>query len=176
MGVLHDIIDTAKNISAESKTNKFNKRKITKQKEALKKDIDKLTKNDTSIPVKVISEYCEILYNEFKPFGQYLHCRRAISNSSSIVIIFEYNLTDNDTVVVSIHSTNEDESECLINYSYLKNHCPMLSFTDTDITILSVDNSESDALSLVNQAIIMRNSSTRCIMNDIKEYVYSFIL
>ena len=52
----------------------------------------------------------------------------------------------------------------------------MLSFTDTDITILSVDNSESDSLSLVNQAIIMRNSSTRCIMNDIKEYVYSFIL
>ena len=31
MGVLHDIIDTAKNISVESKTNKFNKRKIIKQ-------------------------------------------------------------------------------------------------------------------------------------------------
>lgn len=172
MGVLQDIITTANEITIANKTNNFIKRKsIKKQKELLRKDISKLTQNGKSIPIQIISEYCKILSEEYKPFGQYLHCKRAISNNSSMVIIFEFSLTTDDTVIASINSTNINESECFINYSYLKNKKPVISFTDSNITLLTIDDNNQISLSLEDQVHMIKNSTVKCIIDDIEKYI-----
>lgn len=180
MGVLSDIINTSNDIIKKynsSKKPKFIKHKLAdKERKLLMQEIDKLTKDNTTIPVKIISEYSSLMSEQFPPFGQHNHCRRSIYNASSAVIIFEFNLVDeNDSVVVSIQTTNEEQSAAVVNYSYIKNHNPFMSFTDTDITILHSETVDVHRLDLLGQATAIRNCSAKCIIEDISEYLRQII-
>ena len=184
--LLSDIIRTSRDIVDEYKLSKsfksLKKRKAIRRREELLKDIDKLTKDKTCIPIEIIVEYGNLLADNFKPFGQYAHCRRVVKSGESVIMVFEFNLTEDDVAVVSIHPMNIDGSVALINYAYLKNKIPLFSFTDTNITILKSDN---DAIILSNaesqddyiseRSTMVRNFTSKCIIEDITNYLKSMI-
>ncbi len=184
--LLSDIINTSKDIVAEYKNGKsfksLRKRKAHNRREGLLRDIDKLTKDKTCIPVEVVLEYGMILADNFKPFGQYSHCRRAVKSGNTVTIIFEFNLTEEDIAIVSIHPANIDGNVAIVNYSYLKNKVPSFSFTDNNITILKTDNEvslQSHAKSaegfISERGAVVRNFTSKCIIDDITEYLKSII-
>lgn len=178
--ILSDIIRTSNDIVVEYKFGKglkfIRRRKAKQRRQLLMNDLDKLLKDNTTIPIKVISDYASILSVKHPPFGQYSHCRSAVYNDSFASIIFECDITENDNVVVSIQTTNAEKSQCLINYSYLAYHNPRLSFTDNGITILKYDNGTANNLhSLSELGVTIRNASTKCIIEDIYNYMKSEI-
>ena len=178
--ILSDIIRTSNDIVVECKYGKgirfIRRRKAKQRRQLLLDDLDKLLKDNTTLPVKILSEYASILSTKYPPFGQYSHCRSAACNDSFTSIVFECDITDNDNVVVSIQTTNLEKTQCLINYSYLMNHNPRMSFTDSGITILNYDSGSSYNLhSLSELGSTIRNASAKCIIDDIYNYMKSEI-
>ena len=176
-GIIQQFIDTSNNIIDTYKNSKipeyFKKQKMEENRKALAKDIDKLFDNNTAVPMKVLTEYALILFEEYKPFGTFKHCRRSIRvTPTSAVYIFEFDLDKESKVVVSFDPANEDGSKCNINYSLIVNGKPNLSFTDSNIEIIhNYDNYDIE----LNTAALIRGSTAGCIIEDITEYLNSII-
>lgn len=145
--------------------------------ESLKNKINELTNGNTSIPIKAINDYGLILAQNFKPFGQHEHCRRAIKAGPDIsVIIFEFKINNNENIVVSFNPSDKDGLKSNVNYSCISYGKPSLSFSDSDVEILidsekCVDAREENFQSVSEKVILIKDLTTRCIIEDITKYL-----
>lgn len=171
-----DALNTINDMKKNSMAPRFIKNTYyNEKKECLKNKINELTNGNTSIPVKVINDYGLILAENYKPFGQYKHCRRSIKASSDTsVIIFEFKMNDNENIVVSLNPLNHDGTKFNINYSCISNGKPSLSFTDNDIDIL-IDSEKCidkyNSISMPEKVELIKDSTAKCIIEDITEYL-----
>lgn len=175
--IIQQFIDTSNNIVEYYNNSKvfkhFKDQKLNSRRHALMEDVNKLLNYQESIPVKIITDYALVLIENYKPFGNHLNCRRCIKvPTSSAVCIFEFILDDGRNLVVSFDPANEDGSVCNINYSYIINGKPSLSFTDANISMIHNYENVSDDNHIADY---LRNSTTKCIVKDINEYLRSVI-
>ena len=178
--IIKQFIDTSDNIINGYHSSKipeyFRKQKLDEKRKALAKDIDKLFDNNVSVPMEVLTEYALILFENYKPFGSFKHCRRSIrATPTSAVCIFEFDLNNESKVVVSFDPANDNGSICNINYSLIVNGSPNLSFTDVNINTIYDNNDSGDTLSTADLIRDIKNSTARCIIKDISEYLNSII-
>ena len=179
--IIKDFIDINNDIVTQYKESKsigfIKKIRFRKNTNELMKKVDRLFQDNT-VAVKIISNYAMVLSEEFKPYGTYLHCRRTLSNKKSSISTFEFKINDS-SLVVSIYPSNEDGSECAVNYSYIHNSKALLSFTDYNVKLLKFDSVYSeddiDIFDMGELACILRFLAANYIMNDIKEYLKSKI-
>lgn len=150
----------------------FKDQKLNRKRSDLLKELDKLFKYQSS-PVKIITDYALVLTDNYKPFGSHLNCRRSIKvTSSSAVCIFEFKLDNDNNLVVSFDPANDDGSLCNINYAYISNGKPKLSFTDTGIYMIRYfDITLSDD----NIADYLRSETAKYIIKDITDYLKPII-
>ena len=151
----------------------FRDKKLNDSRDKLNNQLNNLFSNGTSVPVKIITDYARILSDEYKPFGSYLDCRRSIKvGPSAAVCIFEFEMEDSKKAVVSFDPANENGSICTINYSYISNGKPLLSFTDSNINFI-YDYESYNVESEIPDKI--KSATARCIINNITEYLKSII-
>lgn len=157
----------------------FKKAKLNNRIEILYSKLNDLTKGHSCIDTSIICDYANILAKSENPFGQYLHCKRAISTDNTAISIFEVNINENDIAMIYINPDNEDGSLCTINYSYISNGRAILSFTENKISILYdsdiyVDGKMSNDIS--EQGRIIKDYAARCIISDIDSYIKECII
>ena len=175
--IIQEFINTSNDIIAVYKRSRvpkyFKDRKLNTNRKLLEEDIHKLFDNNSSIPVKVITDYARVLTEQFRPFGSYNHCRRSIkAGPSAAVCIFEFETETDKKVVVSFDPANEDGSSCTINYSYIINGKPVLSFTDSDVKIIY----NYKTFNIETQVIdIIKSTTAECIIEDITNFLQSII-
>lgn len=185
---LNDIISINTAIINEYKTANFFKhpfKKIWLNKERSKiiKLVDTITNNKSSVPISVIIEYASILADNFKPFGQYGYCKRAMRCGKSALIIFEVNFDDDKTIIISVNPSDINGLKADINYSYLANHKAVMSFTDNDVEFINIDdwslldyfNFDEFNKNKDQYGDAIRNNACKYIIDDITEYMKSVI-
>lgn len=175
--IIEDFISASNDIIEVYKRSRvpkyFKDKKLNENRDKLNNELQKLFNNGTSVPVKIITDYARIISDEYKPFGSYLNCRRSIKvGPASAVCIFEFEMEDNKKAVVSFDPANEDGSICTINYSYISNGKPLLSFTDSDISFIYNYESYNIETEIPDK---LKSGTTRCIINNITEYLKSII-
>lgn len=185
---LSDIISVNNDIINEYKTSKFFKHPfkniwLSKERNRLMKLVNFITSDNTSIPISIINEYAMLLSDNYKPYGQLKHCRRAMRCGKNLaLIIFEINFNEQSSVVVSINPSSIDGTKASINYSYIVNHKPSLSFSDNDVNALNIYDKSLleyfDFAEFANNEKLgdaIRNNTCKYIIEDIVDYMKSII-
>lgn len=187
MGVITDIVYTASDIKSEKIKNMLvnhfikkwiNEIKIRKHTNQLLKIVKRFSEIEV-LPISEVNQYLSLLFDKCKsvdfPIGSCIFIK--MMGEGSYCAKFEYYLTDeegyaSDKVIVEYFFPNNN-----IRYSYLKNGIRTLTYTETNIKNLIIDQSTPKEVLFLNaskyseQSIKTKTTFAKKIHNDISSYL-----